>query len=124
MEQWPIMIAAVPDLVVATRLQQIWQGNGMLLLDLEPPYREALARGANLFLPYNLHPGPEGMRVAADAIYRTLISERMLPPVPRAACGERLRSSCGGDRHAVPVVAVQKRGLSRTSPDDGYLHSR
>ena len=74
-----------PDLVVATRLEQIWQGNGMLLLDLEPPYREALARGANLFLPYNLHPGPEGMRVAADAIYRTLISERMLPPVPRAA---------------------------------------
>ncbi len=49
-------------------LREAWRPTGMPMVDLEPLYRESLRAGRNPYLPYDLHPGPIGMQIAADAI--------------------------------------------------------
>lgn len=61
-----------PDMVWGERLEKIWEPSGMPFVDLEPSYRQALARGRNPFLPYDLHPSAEGMRIAAEELVPAL----------------------------------------------------
>lgn len=60
------------------RSGEIWQPTGNPLVNLEPAYREALNRGENPFLPYDLHPSEKGMQIAAYAIYAVIVDDRLL----------------------------------------------
>lgn len=68
----------LPDLVFSERLREIWEPTGNPFVDLEPAYRDALNRGDNPFLPYDLHPGEKGMQIAADKMYGVIIENRLL----------------------------------------------
>lgn len=57
-----------PSPVYGEALRAEWAPTGLPLIDLEGPYREAMAAGTNPWLPYDLHPGPLGMEIAAEAI--------------------------------------------------------
>jgi lysophospholipase L1-like esterase len=67
-----------PAMVWGERLREIWEPTGMPFIDLEAPYRQALASGVNPFLPYDLHPGPAGMQIAAEAIYEAVVPAPLL----------------------------------------------
>jgi len=60
------------EMVFAKRLAELWAPTGFPLIDLEPPYRAAMDRGDNPFLPYDLHPSVLGMEIAADALYQEI----------------------------------------------------
>ncbi len=70
-----------PRFVFAERLRQIWEPTGWPFVDLGPAYRAALEAGVNPFLPYDLHPSPEGMRIAAEALAEVFesLDERQSP---------------------------------------------
>ncbi|MFO0687472.1 MAG: GDSL-type esterase/lipase family protein [Myxococcota bacterium] len=57
-----------PSPVYAEALRAEWAPTGLPLIELEAAYRNSLDAGENPYLPYDLHPGPIGMQIAADAI--------------------------------------------------------
>jgi hypothetical protein len=61
-----------PNLVWAEKLREIWAPTGFPLIDLEPAYRRTRESGRNPFLPYDLHPSPHGMEIAAEALYEEI----------------------------------------------------
>jgi len=68
-----------PDLVCADRVREIWQPTGQPFIDLEEPYRRAIARGENPFLDYDMHPNRAGMRIAAELLFETIVQNDLLP---------------------------------------------
>jgi lysophospholipase L1-like esterase len=74
-----------PRLVWGERLREIWAPTGMPFIDLEPAYRESLREGRNPFLPYDLHPNPVGMRIAAEQILDVITTHHLLGPGPSVA---------------------------------------
>jgi hypothetical protein len=67
-----------PDLVWAEKLREIWEPTGFPMVDVEPAYRRARESGRNPFLPYDQHPGPYGMEIAADALYNEILRQGYL----------------------------------------------
>ncbi|MBK7947576.1 MAG: hypothetical protein IPK00_02260 [Deltaproteobacteria bacterium] len=57
-----------PSPVYAEALRAEWAPTGMPMIELEAAYRASFEAGSNPYLPYDLHPGPIGMQIAADAI--------------------------------------------------------
>lgn len=57
-----------PSPAYADALRAEWEPTGMPMIELEAAYRTSLEAGSNPYLPYDLHPGPIGMQIAADAI--------------------------------------------------------
>ncbi|CAG0956842.1 hypothetical protein GPROT1_00518 [Gammaproteobacteria bacterium] len=76
-----------PALVFGAKLEAIWAQTGFPFIDLTAAYRESLRRGENPFLPYDLHPNALGMRIAADALFETIVAERYLGFGPSTAAG-------------------------------------
>jgi lysophospholipase L1-like esterase len=68
----------IPPAVWIDRLREIWAPTGMPFLDVEPAYRAALADGRNPFLPYDLHPSPLGMQIAAEQLEAAITSRNLL----------------------------------------------
>lgn len=67
-----------PRLLWSERLREIWAPTGMPFVDVEPAYRAALKAGQNPFLPYDLHPGPLGMRIAAEQLLEVITRRDLL----------------------------------------------
>ncbi len=67
-----------PKLVWGQRLREIWAPTGMPFIDLEPAYKAERKAGQNPFLPYDLHPSPLGMRIAAEEILAVITSRDLL----------------------------------------------
>jgi len=67
-----------PQAIWARALQEIWAPTAMPWIDLEPPFRQALAAGENPFLPYDQHPSPKGMEIAEAQLYRTIAASGFL----------------------------------------------
>lgn len=63
-------------------LRRAWEPTGNPMIDLAPLYRDSLAEGRNPYLPYDLHPGPLGMQIAADAIEAEIRRQGLLVPPP------------------------------------------
>lgn len=76
-----------PDLVFAERLREIWEPTGMPFIDLTGEYRASLRAGQNPFLPYDLHPGPIGMRIAAQELHAVIQNGGLLT-APEPAGGQ------------------------------------
>ena len=57
-----------PSPAYADALRAEWEPTGMPMIELEAAYRTSLEAGSNPYLPYDLHPGPIGMQIAADSI--------------------------------------------------------
>jgi hypothetical protein len=68
----------IPASVWGDRLREIWAPTGMPFIDVEPLYRAALAAGQNPFLPYDLHPSPLGMRIAAEQLLEAITRHDLL----------------------------------------------
>jgi lysophospholipase L1-like esterase len=78
----------LPSSVWGDRLREIWAPTGMPIIDVEPAYRAALAAGQKPFLPYDLHPSPLGMRIAAEQLLDVIRSRNLLAlgtPSPSAS---------------------------------------
>lgn len=67
-----------PNLLWAEKVREIWAPTGFPMIDLEPVYRLELESGRNPFLPYDQHPNPHGMELAAKAIYDEILHRRYL----------------------------------------------
>lgn len=67
-----------PDLVFGEKLAEIWRPTGFPIIDLTEPYRAALRRGENPFLPYDLHPNALGMEIAAQAVFDVIAEKGWL----------------------------------------------
>jgi lysophospholipase L1-like esterase len=69
-----------PHRIWGERLREIWAPTGMPFVDLEADYQEALRAGRNPFLPYDLHPNADGMRIAAERLLETITRHELLGP--------------------------------------------
>lgn len=67
-----------PQLDLVGRLREIWASTTMPFVDVEPDWRVARDGGRNPFLLYDQHPSPIGMQIAAERLYQTLLSARLL----------------------------------------------
>lgn len=67
-----------PDAVFVEPLREIWSETDMPFIDLEPPFHSAHRAGRNPLLPYDLHPSPEGMRIAAQRLEEIIVSHNLL----------------------------------------------
>jgi lysophospholipase L1-like esterase len=67
-----------PSLAYGERLREIWAPTGMSFVDLTSAYRDALEAGVNPFLDYDQHPNASGMRIAAEALHRVIVEQRLL----------------------------------------------
>lgn len=70
-------------IALGPHLAEFWEPTGWPMVDLQPLYRAALARGENPFLPYDLHPNAAGMRIAAEALHQALLGSGLLGKVAR-----------------------------------------
>ena len=72
------LLLDLPAAVWGDRLREIWAPTGMPFIDLEPAYRAARKAGKNPFLPYDLHPSPLGMQIAAEHLLDVITSRDLL----------------------------------------------
>ncbi len=64
--------------LLTERLREVWEPTGLPLIDLEPAFREAHRAGEKPFLPYDLHPSPAGMRIAAELLVPEIAAQGIL----------------------------------------------
>ncbi len=83
----------LPRAAYSGKLEEIWSDTGYPFIDLVPLYEEALAKGRNPFLPYDLHPSEHGMQIAAQAILDVIVDRSLLENPP--STGDRQDAGLG-----------------------------